>query len=149
MKSNPGNLLQSLEKLLARTQELEKQNRQLREGGAQTEELTATLVNGVPVVIRAIENADAETLANLADKTAQRLGSAIVVLGSLLEGKVMFAAKVTSDLIAKGFHAGNIVREVAKIAGGGGGGRPDFAQAGGKSPEKLQEALDSVAGLIR
>ncbi len=148
LKSNPGNLLQSLEKLLARTQELEKQNRQLREGGAQAEELTAILINGVPVVTKAIENADAETLANLADKTAQRLGSAIIVLGSLSEGKVMFAAKVTSDLIAKGFHAGNIVREVAKIAGGGGGGRPDFAQAGGKNPEKLQEALDIVAGLI-
>ena len=59
-----------------------------------------------------------------------------------------FVATVTKDLIPKGIHAGNIIKEVAKKAGGGGGGRPDMAQAGGKLPEKTQEALDLVKELV-
>ena len=95
-----------------------------------------------------MDGADGEALANLADRTAQKLGSAVIVLGSVTDGKVSFAAKVTKDLVAQGLHAGNLVREVAKIAGGGGGGRPDFAQAGGRDPGKLQDALDAVPRLI-
>ena len=148
LKANPGNLLLSLEKLIARTQELEKQNRQLKSGESHAPEMTPESVKGVPVIVLALENADAERLANLADATAQKLGSVIIVLGSVSEGRVMFVAKVTPDLVAKGYHAGNLVREIAKAAGGGGGGRADFAQAGGKNPDKLQEALDLVHSLI-
>ncbi|MDE2208068.1 MAG: hypothetical protein KGK12_15670, partial [Armatimonadetes bacterium] len=56
--------------------------------------------------------------------------------------------KVSRDLVARGFHAGNLIREIAQIAGGGGGGRPDFARAGGKDPARLQAALDAAAGFI-
>jgi len=69
-------------------------------------------------------------------------------LGGVNEGKISLLAKVTPDLVSQGFHAGNLVREVAKMTGGGGGGRADFAQAGGRNPEKLQEALDAVPGLV-
>jgi alanyl-tRNA synthetase len=95
-----------------------------------------------------MDGADSEALAALADRTAQKLGSAVIVLGSVTDGKVSFAAKVTKDLVAQGLNAGGIVREAAKIAGGGGGGRPDFAQAGGRDPGKLQDALDAVPRLI-
>jgi alanyl-tRNA synthetase len=150
LKSHPNDVVTAAEHLIAQRQELERQNRQLKAGGgaAQAAELTPRDVQGVPVVVHKMENADAETVANLADRTAQRLHSAVIVLGAVHEGKVAFAAKVTRDLVEKGLHAGNLVREVARIAGGGGGGRPDFAQAGGRDPGKLDEALNAVPGLV-
>ncbi|HLK61703.1 MAG TPA: alanine--tRNA ligase, partial [Chthonomonadaceae bacterium] len=149
LKSSPNDVVTAAERLIAQRQDLEKQIRQLKSGGAaQAAELKPQEVRGVPVVVHALENADAETIANLADATAQRLGSAVIVLGTVADGKVAFAAKVTKDLTARGLHAGNLVREVAKLAGGGGGGRPDFAQAGGRDPGKLQEALDAVPRLV-
>ncbi len=149
LKSNPNDVLTAAERLVQQRQELEKQNRQLKSGETAQTELTAQDVNGIPVVVHRMDNTDAETIANLADKTAQKLGSAVVVIGSVTDGKVAFTAKVTKDLNAKGIHAGNLAREVAKIAGGGGGGRPDFAQAGGRDPGKLQDALDAVPDLIK
>jgi len=150
LKSSASDVLTATERLLAQRQDLEKQNKQLRAGGggAQTAELTPQDLNGIAVVIKQLDSADPEMLANLADSTAQRLHSAVIVLGTVSAGKVSFAAKVTPDLIAQGLHAGNLVREVAKIAGGGGGGRADFAQAGGRDPGKLAEALAAVPGLI-
>ena len=149
LKSSASDVLTATERLLAQRQDLEKQNKQLRaSGGAQTAELTPQDLNGIAVVIKQLDSADPEMLANLADSTAQRLHSAVIVLGTVSAGKVSFAAKVTPDLIAQGLHAGNLVREVAKIAGGGGGGRADFAQAGGRDPGKLAEALAAVPGLI-
>ena len=150
LKANPNELVAAVERLQAQNKELAQQVKQLKAGGSAnaSQELEARDVNGVPFVTQKFDGMDAETLANLADRTAQRLGSAIIVLGSVNEGKVLLAAKVTKDLVAKGFHAGNIIREVAKITGGGGGGRPDFATAGGRDPEKLGAALDAVAGMI-
>ncbi|HZP80844.1 MAG TPA: DHHA1 domain-containing protein, partial [Chthonomonadaceae bacterium] len=149
LKTSPNNVVHAAERLIQQRQELERQNRQLKAGGAtQVAEIQPQEVNGVPVVVQTLDNADAETLANAADRLAQRLASGVVVLGTAQDGKVAFAAKVTKDLTAKGLHAGNLVREVAKIAGGGGGGRPDFAQAGGRDPGKLQEALDAVPRLV-
>ena len=69
--------------------------------------------------------------------------------GSTNNDKVVFISAVTKDLVKKGYHAGKIIKEVAQIAGGGGGGRPDFAQAGGKKPDKLGAALDSVVKIIK
>ncbi len=149
LKASTGDVVTATERLLAQRQDLEKQIKLLRAGGAaQTAELSAQDFNGVPVVVHMLEGADPETLANLADSTAQRLGSAVIVLGTVNAGKVSLAAKVTPDLIAQGIHAGNLVRETAKITGGGGGGRPDFAQAGGRDPGRLAEALAAVPSLI-
>jgi alanyl-tRNA synthetase len=69
------------------------------------------------------------------------------VLGAEADGKVNFVAAVTKDLLGK-LHAGNIVKEVAKVTGGGGGGRPDMAQAGGKDADKLDQALEKVAEIV-
>jgi alanyl-tRNA synthetase len=150
LKTNPSDVVAAAERLLQQRQELEKQNRLLKAGAttAQSVELQPTMIEGIPIVTHRIDGSDGETIANLADRTATRLKSAIVVLGGVNDGKITLLAKVTPDLVSRGYHAGNLVREVAKMTGGGGGGRADFAQAGGKNPEKLQEALDAVPGLV-
>ncbi len=88
-------------------------------------------------------------LRNMADDLKQKLGSAILVLGSVHDDKVNIIAAVTKDLIDKGYHAGKLVKEVATRCGGGGGGRPDMAQAGGKDPNKLDEALGYVEEYVK
>ena len=90
-------------------------------------------VEGVKLIAAPLENADADQLKDTADQLANALGSGVVVLGAATDGKVTIVAKVTKDLASRA-HAGNLVREIAKVAGGGGGGRPDFAQAGAKDP---------------
>lgn len=150
LKTNLHDVTAAAERLVQQNRDLNQQVRQLKtgQGVAQSSELIPVNVEGIAVIVQNIPNTDAETLAALADRTAQRLGSAAMLLASVAEGKILFVAKVTPDLIAKGIHAGNLVREVAKLAGGGGGGRPDFAQAGGRNPEKLEEALQAVPALI-
>ena len=90
-----------------------------------------------------------DQLSSLADRLAEKLKSAVIVLGGPSDGKAIFVSKVTQDLVKQGLHAGNLVREVAKVAGGGGGGRPDFAQAGGKDADKIDEALEKAREIIQ
>ena len=87
---------------------------------------------------------DASTLREQADRLRDKLGSAVVVLGARGDGNVILVATVSKDLINRGLHAGKIIKSVAQQVGGGGGGRPDMAQAGGKNPSALPKALDSV-----
>jgi alanyl-tRNA synthetase len=89
-----------------------------------------------------------EALRSLADSLVERLGSGVVVLASEGETQALLVAKVSADLVKKGFHAGKIAGEAAKAAGGGGGGRPDFAQAGAKDLSRLDEALSKVRTLV-
>jgi alanyl-tRNA synthetase len=77
------------------------------------------------------------------------LGSGVGVIGANLDGKASVIAVVTDDLISRGIQAGNIVKAVAQLVGGGGGGRPHLAQAGGKFPEKISEALAQVPEIVR
>ena len=80
--------------------------------------------------------------------STSRLKSSIIVLGSSSEDKVTLVAAVSKDLTNKGYHAGKIIKQVASIVGGGGGGRADFAQAGGKKPAKLNDALNAVPDIV-
>jgi len=105
--------------------------------------------NGVRLVAARVETGDTDLMSSLADSLAGKLGSAVIVLGGPSDGKVVFVSKVTADLVKRGFHAGNLIREVAKVAGGGGGGRPDFAQAGGRDVRKLDEALEKARELVK
>ena len=82
------------------------------------------------------------------DILRDKLQSAIVVLGTIYDDKPMFVAMVTPDLVSRGFNAGSIIREVAKVAGGSGGGRATMAQAGGRDASRVDEALSVVAALI-
>jgi alanyl-tRNA synthetase len=109
---------------------------------------SAAEVGGVKVIAAPVRGLGADALRGLADQLIGKLGSGIVVLGCEAEERAQFVAMVSKDLVEAGYHAGNLVREVAKIAGGGGGGRPDFAQAGGKNAERLEEALAKVRDLV-
>ncbi|MFX0549172.1 alanine--tRNA ligase [Hathewaya histolytica] len=105
-------------------------------------------VKGIKVIYSVVSNMDNDILRELVDRLRAKLGSGVVVLGTENEGKVMFTAMATKDVVSLGVHCGKIIKEVATIAGGGGGGRPDMAQAGGKLPEKLEEAISAVPQII-
>ncbi|AFS78346.1 alanyl-tRNA ligase AlaS [Gottschalkia acidurici 9a] len=110
---------------------------------------SAIKVEGISVICKRIDDLNGDSLRQLGDKIKDKLGSVLIVLGSSKDDKVSFISMATKDLIGKGIHAGNIIREVAKIAGGGGGGRPDMAQAGGKHVEKIDEALSVVSDIVK
>ncbi len=125
-----------------RDKEIETMQRRL--GGFAVEELVAAArdLSGVKVVAGKADVGNQEALRELADRVRDRLGSGVVLIGSSAgEGKVSFVSVVTKDLLPRGLNAGEIVREAAKVAGGGGGGRPDMAQAGGKNPAMLDQAI--------
>ena len=105
-------------------------------------------VKGVKVICGTVKDIDGDALRDLADKLRHKLVDGVVVLGSNANDKVQFVAMASKSAIDKGVHCGKIIKEVAKIAGGGGGGRPDMAQAGGKLPEKLEEAIDNACSII-
>jgi alanyl-tRNA synthetase len=101
----------------------------------------ATELNGARVVVEPAEAPDAKALLELSDAVRQRLGDAAVVLGTAVDGRVHLVANVAPSLVKRGVKAGDVVRAAAQVAGGGGGGRDTMAQAGGRDPGKLPEAL--------
>jgi alanyl-tRNA synthetase len=106
------------------------------------------VVKGVKVLVARVPSSRMEMLREMSDLLRDKLGSAVVVLGTVYEGKPAFLAAVTPDLVAKGHDAGKIVKQVAAVTGGGGGGRPNLAQAGGRDKKKLDQALKLVKSLI-
>jgi alanyl-tRNA synthetase len=106
-------------------------------------------VAGVPVLSIVLPNADADTLRSMTDRFRQRHQSGVVVVGSVLDGRPLIIAAVTDDLVKRGLHAGELVKTVAQMVGGSGGGRPNLAQAGGKDGEKLNDALAQVEAFVR
>ena len=98
-------------------------------------------------MVKKLEDMDPKTLRTFIDDAKNRIGSGVVVVGTTAEGKVFLAAGVTKDLVDR-FHAGNILKEIAAIVGGSGGGRPDMAQAGGTQPEHLDQALQRVFEIV-
>jgi alanyl-tRNA synthetase len=123
---------------------------QQRSAGALADELAeqAAEIDGIGVLAARVDELAPEALRSLADDLLGRLSSGVVVLGCESKGRVVLVAEVSKDLVAQGYHAGNLAREVARLTGGGGGGRPDFAQAGGRNPERLDEALAKVKELV-
>ena len=105
-------------------------------------------IKGARVLAAQVDVGDPDRLREMADWFRDRFKSGVAVLGAVKDGKPLIVAAVTEDLIGRGLKAGDIVREVAKVVGGGGGGRADMAQAGGRNPEKLAEALDTVRSLV-
>jgi alanyl-tRNA synthetase len=103
----------------------------------------AIYVDGIKVLAVRLDDHDAIYLRRTADSLKAKLKSGVVVIGGVSEGKVLLIAGVTADLTDK-VNAGDLLKDVAKVVGGGGGGRADMAQAGGKDPAKLQQALDEV-----
>jgi alanyl-tRNA synthetase len=105
-------------------------------------------INGVAVLATEVEASDVKTLRDFGDKLRDRLRSGIILLGSRADGKAMLLCLVTKDLTGK-YHAGNIIKAIAPLVGGSGGGRPDMAQAGGQKPECLEQALERLPELLK
>ncbi|WP_033828334.1 alanine--tRNA ligase [Bacillus andreraoultii] len=105
-------------------------------------------VNGVKLLVSQVEISESNQLRTMLDELKQKIESGVIVLGAVLDGRVQLIAGVTKDLTST-YHAGKLIKEVASICGGGGGGRPDMAQAGAKDPNKLNEALQFVEDWIK
>lgn len=140
------NLAEELRSERKRTLTLENELARMR---AESLVSKAETVNNIKVLSARVPPTRGEALREMSDVLREKLGSAIIVLGTIYEDKPLFLATVTPDLIAKGYDAGKIVKEVAKVAGGGGGGRANLAQAGGKDQSKLDEALKQAIKYIQ
>jgi alanyl-tRNA synthetase len=138
-------LLSELEKEKKHTLSLE---RELARKEAETLLGKVEVIKGIKVLSVRISSDSQQVLREMADFLRDSLQSGIVVLGSVSGDRPMFIATITPDLVAKGYNAGDIVKQVSKVAGGGGGGKANFAQAGGKDKNKLDEALRLVKSLV-
>ena len=105
-------------------------------------------VKGVKLLAASVEDVDMNGLRDLGDQLKEKLGEGVVVLASAKGGKVSLLAMVTDAAQKAGAHAGNLIKGTAAIVGGGGGGRPNMAQAGGRNPEKIEEALKAAAEIL-
>jgi alanyl-tRNA synthetase len=143
----PARVAKLIEQQRELERELEKTRAQMRRGGSSDPLQSAREIGGVKVVATEIEGANPKELRQLVDELKQRIGSGIVLLGVRHEGKAALALGVTKDLAGR-FSAGDLVRELAKEVGGTGGGRPDFAQAGGPEPDKLGAAFERLPQLL-
>jgi len=152
LKTNPASLEQKAVKLVDQAALLEREIRDLKskQNLESSDDLVAqikTTKGGIKVISSSIDNIDTDGLRDLVDRLKLKIGSGVVVLGGSCEGKTTLVAGVTKDLTAN-LHAGKLIQEAAKVSGGKGGGRPDFAQAGGSDPAKLQLSLDKFFELI-
>lgn len=152
LKTTPGELVRRAEGIIRELREREKELENLQAKLVRYESQglidRAREIKGIKALAAQVSAPDMEALRNMGDMLRDRLGSGVVVLGAVNEDKVNFVAMATKDVLAKGVHAGNIVREVAREAGGGGGGRPDMAQAGGKDPARMNAALEKAYEII-
>jgi alanyl-tRNA synthetase len=152
VRGSADDAVDKVKKLLDRQKELEKEIEKLR-GQFEKDQIPALLakkqsINGINLLITQVDGVDGKQLRDIADQLTEKLGSGVVVLASTRDANVNLVASVTKELTRR-YHAGNIIRELAGMVGGGGGGRPDFAQAGGKEPAKIDAALKRAEELIR
>jgi alanyl-tRNA synthetase len=152
LKVNPDQAVEAIERLQAESRKLARDVTQLRTklatGGGGAADADDTIdVAGVKVVRRKVADLEKDALRGVADSLKAKIKSGVVILASHGDGKVQVVVAVTSDLTSR-IKAGQIVKEIAPIVGGGGGGRPDFAEAGGKQPEKIDEMLAASTSVI-
>ncbi|NLX36794.1 MAG: alanine--tRNA ligase, partial [Chloroflexi bacterium] len=145
---------------LERVQQLEAQVRELRRELHEAQQQLAArdvdrlldkaqLVGQARVLAEVVSVADMDALRGMADRFRDRLGSAVVALGAVIEERPLLVVGLTNDLVQKGLSAGKLAGDAARLMGGGGGGRPNMAQAGGRDPEKLAEAVASVVPAVK
>lgn len=151
LRSQRDQVVPKIEQLIRRGKELEKELAQARQqlltGNASAGNENVVEIDGIKVLSSRMDGADAKTLRDAVDRFKDRLKSAVIVLGSVDDGKVRLAAGVTKNNVER-IQAGDVIRPVAEQVGGKGGGRPDFAQAGGVNPEALDAALASVQAWV-
>lgn len=153
LKANINDIEGKIETLNDDIKSLQKENESLKNklaSGSMDEILeSGKEINGINVVASRVPNLDMDSLRNLGDKLKDKLESCLIVLASDKDGKVNLVAMASDDAIKKGVHAGKIIKEVAKITGGGGGGRPNMAQAGGRDASQIDNALAKVDELVQ
>ena len=151
LRAPRSGLAGAVDRLLAQQKELEDELARLKRSsaGSRLEGLleAQNSVSGISVIAQRVEGVDVPMMRELAENARARMGSGVVVLGTADNGKAMLVTSVSEDLRGR-LHAGTIVKQIATIVGGSGGGRPDFAQAGGKKPEKLDQALQEVYNIV-
>jgi alanyl-tRNA synthetase len=152
VRGSTDDTVEKVKKLLDRQKELEREIQKLR-GQFEKDQIPELLAkkqsfDGTNVLISQVDGVDAKQLRDIVDQVKEKLGSGVVVLASTGESNVNLVASVSADLTRR-YHAGNIIKELARMVGGGGGGRPDFAQAGGKEPAKIDAVLKRAEELIR
>jgi len=139
--------------LMDEQQELHKQierlNRRIAKRSFESILRQARDVEGVSVLAVQVDAPNVETLREMCDWFRERIGSGVVVLGTVISGKPSIVGAVTSDLVERGLHAGRLIQQVGHVVGGGGGGRPTMAHAGGRDASRLPEALALVSDLLR
>jgi alanyl-tRNA synthetase len=151
VKANREDVSAKVAQLAERARSLERElqalRRKLASGGSRDILQEAKVVNGIKVLAARLDGADAKSLRDMADQLKDKLGSGVVVLGAVEGDKVFLVASVTKDLAGR-LKAGDLIKPVAELCGGRGGGRADFAQAGGTQPDKVDAALALVPGLV-
>jgi alanyl-tRNA synthetase len=152
LKVKPDDVALRVEKTLVQQKAQEKEITQLKsklasQSTASTTSTDIKTINGVSVLAQKVDTEDPAALRDLADQLKEKMKSGIVVLGSAAGPKAMLVATISKDLVGK-YHAGKIIKEVAALVGGGGGGRPDMAQAGGSKPENMDHAIKNVCGIV-
>jgi alanyl-tRNA synthetase len=153
LKASPDELLPRLERLLAQERELEKEVQVLKSSSLRDQfddiAKTARSVGGIRLVSHRIDNLDEKQLREVADRLKDSAQLGVVVIATVREGKVSFVVSVAKDVTSRNVHAGHLAKEFAALLQGSGGGRPDFAQGGGKNPEALDAALAQVETLLK
>ena len=145
VKTTPANLVERLEKLMAEMKELASENESLKSKAAK-DALGDVMdqvveIKGLKLLATSVDGVDMNGLRDLGDQLKEKLGDGVVVIASSNEGKVNLIAMATDEAQAKGAHAGNLIKAIAAKVGGGGGGRPNMAQAGGKNPAGIPDAI--------
>ncbi len=148
LKSTPHDLINAVQKTLDQLREERKRAERLRTQSAESSQGQTLLIGEVEFVSQKLTEGDVKDATLIVDKLIDSHPKRVALVGLLTEGKVMFVCKVGDDAKAKGAHAGNIVKALAQIVGGGGGGRPDFATAGGRDPGKLDDAMTQAEKII-
>ena len=153
LNTTPAEVSERIDALLNDNRQLQKHIEQLQRSmaKAQFDNLlrSADVIDGVTLLVGKVDNVTADGLREMTDWFRNRAASGVVVLGTVSSDKPLFIAAVTDDVIKRGVRAGDLVREMGKLTGGGGGGRPNLAQAGGRDAAKLASALQQVPELVR
>ena len=151
-KTTPAGLNAKIQSLLDEIKALNSENEKLKSKMA-NDSLGDVLsqvkeVNGVKVLASKVADVDMNGLRNLGDQLKDKIGEGVVVIASVMDGKVSLMATATDEAQKKGAHAGNLIKAIAGLVGGGGGGRPNMAQAGGKNPAGIEEALKKAVEVV-